>query len=126
MSPEQARGQAVDQRGDLYALGLIAYDMLAGRQRLASVTTPVTEMMQRLQHAPAPLRTKVAEVPADVEALVTKALDPDPLKRYQHASELIADINRIEHGHHVHPSAALACCLQARLIVILAIAGAWW
>ncbi|HSL22933.1 MAG TPA: protein kinase [Vicinamibacterales bacterium] len=132
MAPEQALGQTVDQRADVYALGLIAYDVMAGRQRLATVTTPVTEMMQRLQHAPPPLRTKVPEVPAEIERIVARALEPDPANRYQHVRELLADLDAVEHGR-IAPSERrprrlpVAAIAAAALVVVLTIGiGAWW
>jgi tetratricopeptide (TPR) repeat protein len=130
MAPEQALAQTVDQRADIYALGLIAYDMLAGAQRLTSATTPVSEMMQRLQHAPAPLRTKVPDVPEALERIVARALEPDPEKRYQHASELIADLHAFERGGQPARAARRQVPLWAvGAIVVLLLAGAaalWW
>ena len=122
MAPEQALGQSIDQRADIYALGLMAYDLLAGRQRLAAVTTPVTEMMQRLQQAPAPLRTKVPEIPEEIERIVARALEPDPAKRYQHVRELIDDIEAFRRGGPADARARVRLPLAVIVTAALAIA----
>ena len=57
MAPEQAQGQKVDQRADQYAFGLIIYDMLVGRQRLATRDNPMTELLARHAAAPPAPRT---------------------------------------------------------------------
>ncbi len=131
MAPEQALGQAIDQRVDIYALGLIAYDLLAGRQRFASATTPLNEMMQRMQQAPTALRTNAPEIPAEVERIVARALDPDPEKRYQHVRELIDDIEAFQRGGEfvTAPRARLplAALAAAALALALTVGGAtWW
>jgi tetratricopeptide (TPR) repeat protein len=130
MSPEQALGVPIDQRADIYALGLMAYDLLAGRDRLTYVTTPLTEMMQRLQHAPAPLRTKVPEAPEEIERILTRALDPDPVKRYEHVRELVADLDAFERGPQLVRRARQVPLWAAAAIVLLLIVGgstmAWW
>src|SRR5207247_9682125 len=56
MAPEQARGEAVDQRADIYAFGLILSDMLLGRRIVAEGTTPVDALQQRIQRPPVSLR----------------------------------------------------------------------
>ena len=53
MAPEQARGEPVDQRADIYAFGLIVYDMLAGQRRAARAASAVAELQERLKHAAA-------------------------------------------------------------------------
>ena len=67
MAPEQGRGQAVDHRADIYSLGLILHDMLAGRRRLGAADNAAVEMMARMQTAPPPLRTLVSAVPEPLE-----------------------------------------------------------
>ncbi|HEU4786537.1 MAG TPA: serine/threonine-protein kinase, partial [Gemmatimonadaceae bacterium] len=126
MAPEQAMGQPVDQRADVYALGLIAYDLISGRQRLSNVTTPVSELMQRVQHAPAPLRTKVPDAPPEIERMITRALEPDPAKRYRDVSKLLADLDAFEKGATLRgwsrsPARLIAA---ACAIVVLLLAGA--
>jgi tetratricopeptide (TPR) repeat protein len=132
MAPEQALAQPVDQRADIYALGLIAYDMLAGTHRLASATTPISEMMQRLQQAPPPLRTRVAEIPEAVERMVARALEPDPAKRYQHIREWVADIDAFERGSSATTGPAARRQVPLRVVaaliavVMIAAAAVWY
>ena len=103
MSPEQARGETADQRSDIYALGLMLYDMLVGRRRFAVGTSPLSEAMSRMTHAPPPVRSLEAAVPDPVERIVNRCLEPDAGKRYQTVAELIADLDRLEPDGHERP-----------------------
>jgi tetratricopeptide (TPR) repeat protein len=96
MSPEQARGETADQRADIYALGLMLYDMLVGRRRFTAGTSALSEAMARMTQAPAPVRTLEPSVPEPVERIVARCLEPDPGKRYQTVAELVADLDRLE------------------------------
>ena len=95
MAPEQARGQAVDQRADLYALGLIVHDMIAGRQRVASSESALTEMMRRMQQPPPPLHTLVPEAPDGLDRVIGKCLKTDPAERYPTTAALVADLEAL-------------------------------
>jgi tetratricopeptide (TPR) repeat protein/tRNA A-37 threonylcarbamoyl transferase component Bud32 len=95
MAPEQARGQNVDQRADIYALGLIVHDLIAGRQRVAASESALTEMMRRMQQAPAPLRTLVPEVPEAVERIVSTCLKANPDERSQKTAGLLVDLESL-------------------------------
>jgi eukaryotic-like serine/threonine-protein kinase len=97
MAPEQAKGEATDQRADLYACGLILRDMLLGG-RNAGMTTGVAELMARMQHAPPPLRTLDADIPEALDGLVTRCLQPEPAARYQTSVTLLGDLDRIAEG----------------------------
>ncbi|MGB2714796.1 MAG: tetratricopeptide repeat protein [Vicinamibacterales bacterium] len=97
MSPEQAKAETVDQRADLYAFGLILRDMLLGG-RHAGTTSGVTELMARMQQPPPALRTIDPTMPEEVEALVSRCLQPEPAARYQTASALLRDIDRVAQG----------------------------
>jgi tetratricopeptide (TPR) repeat protein/tRNA A-37 threonylcarbamoyl transferase component Bud32 len=100
MAPEQARGQAVDQRADMYALGLMLNDMLAGRRRLSSAESALSEMMKRMQHQPPPLRTVAPEVPEAVEEIVTRCLQPEPEQRYATTVELRDALHALDPDGH--------------------------
>ena len=82
MAPEQAQGAKVDQRADQYAFGLIVYDMLVGRQRLAKRDNPMTELLARLTASPPAPRTIKPEIPEPVEQIVMSCLQPSPENRY--------------------------------------------
>lgn len=97
MAPEQARGEEVDQRADVYAFGLILRDMVLGG-RHAGHTTGVAELMSRMQQAPASLRTVAPGIPEAVDALVTRCVQPNPADRYQTSAELLKDIERVASG----------------------------
>ena len=88
MPPEQFRGQVADQRADLYTLGLIFYDMLAGGGRAKSAKSAVSEVLKRSEEPPAPIRTVVPEVPEPLETIISRCLEPDLEDRYQTTQEL--------------------------------------
>ena len=67
MAPEQAQGRQVDQRADQYSFGLIFYDMLIGRQRLARSENPMTELLARIAAPPPPPRSINADIPEPVD-----------------------------------------------------------
>ena len=94
MAPEQARGEAVDQRADIYAFGLILRDMLLGGRHAAS-TTAVAELMSRMQQPPPPARTVDPSIPASVDDVLTTCLQPDPAARYQTSAELLKALDRL-------------------------------
>ena len=106
MAPEQARGEAVDQRADVYAFGLILRDMLIGRRQATGGTTAVADLMARMQSAPAALRTVDASIPEPLDALVTRCLQPNPAERYQTSAALRKDLERISTGGDVRTPAA--------------------
>ena len=96
MAPEQARAEGVDQRCDIYSLGLIVYDTLTGG-RHGSASTAVADLVARMQHAPPLLRTIDPTIPEWLEGMVNKCLQPAPTARYQTIKELLADLDRA-HG----------------------------
>ena len=102
MAPEQAKGDAVDQRADVYAFGLIMRDMLLGSRR-AGPTTAFAELMARMHDAPPPMRTLDAAIPEAVEAIVAGCLQPNPADRYQTSADLLRDLDRVAEGDHVEP-----------------------
>jgi serine/threonine-protein kinase len=95
MSPEQVTGGAVDQRSDVYALGLIAFLMLTGKLPFAG-QTPEHSMLLRLNEAPSTLRAMRSEVPwSDVmQRVMDKALARDPGERYGSAKQFAKDLAR--------------------------------
>ena len=92
MAPEQLRGGDVDHRADLFGLGAVLYEMLAGRPPFMADT--MTDTADRiLNQEPEALARFNYAVPADVEAVVRKALSKDPAFRYQSARELYVDLH---------------------------------
>jgi serine/threonine protein kinase/Flp pilus assembly protein TadD len=87
MSPEQARGEDLDARSDVYSLGLVAYEMLVGRLPFER-STPQHMALQHMTAAPLPLSAALPGVPARVEAVVMRALEKSPDARPQSALDL--------------------------------------
>jgi eukaryotic-like serine/threonine-protein kinase len=100
LSPEQARGTAVDQRSDLYSLGIVLYELLTGTVPFGG-DTPVEIAMRHLSHIPEPPSALRPEVPHALDLVVMRALAKNPDDRYQSAEEMDADLERIVGGESV-------------------------
>ncbi len=96
MAPEQAKGQSADQRADIYAFGLILYDLLVGRRRADHAVSSIAELQGRMEKAPPPPRSIEPDIPEAVDRIVTRCIEPDPAKRYQTTVELEAELNRLD------------------------------
>jgi eukaryotic-like serine/threonine-protein kinase len=93
MSPEQARGQEVDQRSDIFSAGAVFYLMLTGRKPFAA--PDLTAVLAKVQgEAPLPIRD--TEAPAPLARLVMKALAKQPADRYQSCAEMMAELEHLQ------------------------------
>jgi len=97
LSPEQARGAQVDQRSDLYSLGVVLYELLTGSVPFTG-DTPVEIAMKHLAAAPEPPSAKRPDVPHALDMVVLRALAKDPADRYQSADEMDSDLERVARG----------------------------
>jgi serine/threonine-protein kinase len=95
MSPEQARGLQVDERTDLFSLGAVLYEMVAGRAPFGGATT-TDIIVSILQRDPEPLAKYAAGVPEELERIVAKSLAKDREERYQTAKDFLIDLKRLK------------------------------
>ena len=116
MSPEQVRGEELDARTDLFSFGAVLYEMATGRQAFAGSTSGVIHdaILNRL---PVPVARVNPELPALLEQIINKALEKDRKLRYQTASDLKADLQRLKRDTDSARSAAVSSVgpsIQAR------------
>jgi tetratricopeptide (TPR) repeat protein/predicted Ser/Thr protein kinase len=96
MSPEQARGETLDARSDLFSLGAVLYEMVSGHQPFASGSMAGT-LSAILSRKLPPLARYSPETPAELERIVDKALAKDKEERYQNAKDLLIDLRKLNH-----------------------------
>ena len=95
MSPEQARGKELDGRTDIFSFGLVLYEMATGRQTFSGNTSAeiFDAILNRMPVAPVRLNSAV---PPKLEDIITRALEKDPNLRYQHASDMRSELQRLK------------------------------
>ena len=95
MAPEQLRGEAVDARTDLFALGIVLYELATGTRPFTGAT-PADISSAILRDAPRPLTDVRADLPADLQRLVGRCLEKNPRERYQTAIDVSNDLRRLQ------------------------------
>src|SRR5262245_30431431 len=106
LSPEQARGESVDARSDVYATGCVLYELLVGQPPFVG-DSPVSVAYQHVREDAKPPSQSNRDVPPPVDAVVLKALAKNPLNRYQSAGEMRADLLRAAAGRPVYAEPVL-------------------
>lgn len=106
LSPEQAQGDPVDARSDVYSVGIVLYEMLAGKPPFAG-DTPLAVAYKHVREDPRRLAQVNPDVPGALDAIVMKALSKNPVNRYAHAGEMHSDLERFRAGQRVQATPAL-------------------
>jgi beta-lactam-binding protein with PASTA domain/predicted Ser/Thr protein kinase len=97
LSPEQAKGAPVDQRSDVYSVGIVLYEMLTGKVPFTG-DTPLEIAMKHLSEVPVPPSELRDDVPEDLDMVTLRALAKDPEDRFQTAEEMDAELARLARG----------------------------
>ncbi len=129
MAPEQARGERVDARVDLYAFGLILRDLLVGRRRYAGRDGAWHELQARMAAPLSPVRATLPAIPETIDAIIARCTQPAPDARYQSAVELMAALDRLDADGVPLPEPrrfGRRHAVAALLLVTALVAGTWW
>jgi len=134
MSPEQAQGEKVDARSDLYALGIIFYELVTGKPPFAA-DHPMATLLKRIQEKPVPPVSLEPSLPPAVNRIILKMLATSAAERYQTAGEILRDLDAWEGRQYPSsPGAAaagrrwsddLTAKIALAAVVVLGAATAW-
>jgi serine/threonine-protein kinase len=116
LSPEQAQGQPVDGRSDIYSLGCVLYEMLTGRPPFLG-DSPVTVASKQVLEQPVPPSKLNPDVSPDLDAVILRAMAKNPANRYQSGEELRADLDRVRRGLPVQATPLLPVNVGATQVI---------
>jgi len=128
MAPEQAKGLEVDQRADIYALGLIFLDVLLGK-RHTHAASAIEELKTRIEQPPPLAQTLDPTIPKPVEDVIAKCLQPDREQRYRTSAELVAALDRLDEKGELIPIkrvVRLPYAIAAAVLLVAVSVGVWW
>ncbi len=123
MSPEQAQGKAVDARSDLFSFGAVLYEMATGT-RAFDGDSSASVIAELLRGEPKPPSTLNPKIPAELQSIITKALEKNPDERYQSAADMMADLRRLNRqlsAAEVHAVAAKSSTNRSKLFLAVSI-----
>ena len=123
MAPEQFQGKTADQRADVYALGLMLYDMLMGSRRARGATSAIDEVKHRLVEPPVSAHSVDPTIPKAVDEIIERALVPNPDERIQSTRDLRAALDRLDTEGNLKPRFTRTTLGVAAAVVLLVLAG---
>lgn len=112
MSPEQARGEEVDIRSDIFSFGVLLYKMATGHLPFSG-SSPVSTLAKILEARPEPPRLKNANVPEELERVIDKCLKKDPSDRYQDTRDLVVDLRNLRRQYDSGPTDSVSAVRDA-------------
>jgi len=107
MSPEQCMGEALDPRSDIYSVGCSMYEALTGAPPLVGENVLAT-VAKQVRERPVSMRAHDPSIPEEIDEIVMKCLSKEPVLRYQKASDLRLDLDKVRHGEYVNAPARRA------------------
>ncbi|MBC2578973.1 Stk1 family PASTA domain-containing Ser/Thr kinase [Clostridium sp. DJ247] len=102
-SPEQARGSFADGRTDIYSLGIVIYEMVTGRVPY-DAESPVSVALKHIQEPVVPPKQINDNIPDSLNKLILKAIEKEPIRRYQSIKDMLMDLKKIENNQHFNIS----------------------
>ena len=128
MAPEQAKGHDVDQRADIYALGLIFLDILLGK-RHTHAASAIEELKARIEQPPPLAQTIDPTIPKAIEQVIARCLEPDRDKRLQTSADLVAALDRLDDKGEPIPitrTIRLPYAIAAIVLLLAISVSVWW